>query len=75
MVIENQIIDGYEVVTQGHFTPFQWDSIEVGPMQFTTILTFNEQGKIIRHIDWINYPSYLIDYQKRKDSNSWIDNN
>lgn len=74
MVIENQIIDGYEVVTQGHFTPFKWDSTRVDAMHFTSILTFNQKGKIIKQVDWINYPSYLIDYQKRKDSNSWINN-
>ena len=74
LIIEKQIIDGREVVTQGYFTPFKWDSIQVGHMHFTTILTFNLKGKIIRQVDWINYPANLIDYQKRDDSNSWIDN-
>ena len=72
MVIQNQVIDDNQAVTQGYFTPFQWDTIKVAPMKFTTILTFNTEGKIIKHVDWINYPSNLIDYQNRKDSNSWI---
>lgn len=72
MVIKNQVIDGCDVVTQGYFTPFQWGDIKVGTMQFTTILTFNQNGKIVKHVDWINYPSHLIDYQNRKDSNAWI---
>ena len=72
LVIERQTIAGYEVVTQGYFTPFSWGDIDVGNMHFTTLLTFNTEGKIIRHVDWINYPNHLINYDKRKDSNSWI---
>ncbi|MDX1314187.1 MAG: nuclear transport factor 2 family protein [Eudoraea sp.] len=73
LIIEKQVIEGNEVVTQGYFTPFSWGDTEVGNMHFTTILTFNEEGKIIRHVDWINYPNTLINYEKRKDSNSWIE--
>lgn len=72
LMIENQVFDKNQVVTQGYFTPFEWAGTKVGPMQFTTILTFNDKGKIIKHVDWINYPSHLIDYQNRKDSNTWI---
>ena len=72
LVIEKQVIQGFEVVTQGYFTPFKWGDTEVGNMYFTTLLTFNKEGKIIRHVDWINYPNNLINYDKRKDSNAWI---
>ena len=74
LVVEQQVIQGYEVVTQGYFTPFRWGDISVGNMHFTTFLTFNKEGKIIRHVDWINYPNTLINYDKRKDSNTWITN-
>ena len=74
LVVERQLIQGYEVVTQGYFTPFSWGDIIVGNMYFTTLLTFNKQGKIIRHVDWINYPNSLINYDEREDSNTWITN-
>ncbi len=70
--VEKQIIQGKQVVTQGYFTPFRWGETEVSAMYFTTILTFNEKGKIIRHVDWINYPNNLLDYDNRKDANLWI---
>ncbi len=75
LVIENQVFDSNQVVTQGYFNSFKWGEHRFGPMFFTTILTFNEEGKIIKHVDWINYPNELLDYQKRKDSNNWISKN
>lgn len=75
LVIENQLIEGNHVITKGHFTPFRWCEQTFGPMHFTTLLTFNSEGKITKQVDWINYPSNLIDYSKRKDSNNWIVNN
>lgn len=75
LIIKNQVIEGNRAVTQGYFTPFQWGERTFGPMHFTTILTFNQKGKIVKHVDWINYPSTLVDYTKRKDSNSWITKN
>lgn len=72
IVVADQIIEGEKAVIQGYFTPFTWDGMDVEAMHFTTILEFNEAGKIIKHIDWINYPAYLIDYEKRKNSNLWI---
>jgi hypothetical protein len=63
-----------KVVTTGHFTAFKWGELEIEAMQFTSILTFNSSGKIIKQVDWINYPSYLVDYNNRKNSNKWITN-
>jgi len=72
LIIKEQIFDKNKVVTKGYFTPFKWGEYECEAMHFTTILTLNETGKIIKHVDWINYPSTLIDYEKRKNSNDWI---
>lgn len=74
LIVQEQIFDKNKVVTKGYFTPFKWGDYECESMNFTTILTFNENGKIIKHVDWINYPSTLIDYEKRKNSNEWIIN-
>lgn len=71
--IVKQDLSGNTVTTQGYFTPFSWGETQVEAMQFTTILEFNEDGKIIKHTDWINYPDYLIDYSQRVNSNDWIE--
>ncbi len=75
LVVTDQIFSSNEVVTIGYFTPFSWGGLEVEAMHFTTILTFNTEGKIIKHVDWINYPPYLIDFESKKNSNKWINGN
>lgn len=72
LVIEEKVIQNDRAVIKGYFSRFQWGSSEFGPMYFTTILTFNKSKKIIHQIDWINYPSTLVNYNNRKDSNAWI---
>lgn len=72
LVLEDLIIAENKAIGKGHFTEFKWGESTFGPMHFTMILIFNEQGKITRQTDWINYPITLIDYTKRKDSNEWI---
>lgn len=72
LIITDQILSKYEVVTSGYFTPFTWHTRYVEAMQFTTILRFNTEGKIVQQVDWINYPSYLVNYETRKNSNIWI---
>ena len=72
LIITEQIIDQNKVVTKGYFTPFGWGNLEFEAMYFTTILTLNSKGKIVKQVDWINYPNNLLDYSKRKNSNQWI---
>lgn len=75
LVIQEKIIQNNTSVVKGYFTKFQWGQLEFEPMHFTTILTFNESGKIIKQVDWINYPSTLVNYNERKNSNEWIESN
>ncbi len=69
LVLEEQYVVGNTVISQGYFNPFQWGDAQFEAMQFTTILSFNAQGKIIKQVDWINYPNNLLDYSQRKNSN------
>ena len=71
-VVQSTVIENNKAVIQGYFTPFRWDGKEVESMQFTTLLYFDQNAKIIRHVDWINYPNQLIDYENRMNSNQWI---
>jgi hypothetical protein len=72
VVVDEVIVEGSKAVVKGHFTRFQWGGTAFEAMHFTTWLTFNKQGMIIRQVDWINYPSTLVDYSARKNSNAWI---
>lgn len=55
LVVEKQAFDGTLVITEGHFTRFKYKGKAMGPWRFVIWLEFNEQGKIIRQVDWINY--------------------
>ena len=72
--LEYLIVEERKVVAKGHFTPFQWGDSKFGPMHFTTILNFNVNKKIVKQVDWINYPYKLIDPENRKSANDWISN-
>ena len=73
LVIERTIIENNISVVKGYFSKFQWGDFKFEPMHFTTILTFNESKKIVKQVDWINYPSSLVNYNERKNSNEWIE--
>jgi len=70
--ITEKIIKENKAVIKGYFTKFQWGEHEFESMHFTTILTFNDSYKIIKQVDWINYPTDLVNYNERKNSNKWI---
>ncbi len=72
LLVEKILVDKDQVVVSGHFTKFEWAGQPYGPMHFTSIFTFNNSGKIIKQSDWINYPSTLLDYETRKNSNAWL---
>ena len=72
LIITEKIIKGNKAVVKGYFTKFQWEESEFESMHFTTILTFNDSDKIIKQVDWINYPTNLVNYDEKKNSNEWI---
>lgn len=55
LVISEQVIQGNQVVTRGHFVEFDYLQQKMGPWRFVIWQEFNERGKIIRQEDWINY--------------------
>lgn len=72
LVVSEKIIQKNKAVIKGYYTSFQWKETKFEAMHFTTILTFDASGKIIKQVDWINYPKTLINYNNRKNSNEWI---
>lgn len=67
------IVESDKAVVKGHFLPFSWNGQKFEAMYFTTWLYFNEDQKIIRQTDWINYPNSLLDYSQRLNANEWIE--
>lgn len=63
LVLDELIVVGNRSIGVGHFTPFQWQGSTYGdtePMQFTIWLEWNNEGKITRQVDWIDYPPALL---------------
>lgn len=55
LVLSQLLVDGMQVSAQGYFTQFEYGGEVMGPWRFTMHLTFNERGKIVKQVDWINY--------------------
>lgn len=73
LVIHERIISDQQAVVKGHFSRFSWGGTEFEAMHFTTILTFDTAGKIIKQVDWINYPATLVNYSERANANEWLE--
>lgn len=72
LYVLEQVVNKNKAVVKGYFTAFKWGDATFEAMHFTTILTLNESGKIVKQVDWINYPATLVNYNERKNSNEWI---
>jgi len=72
LVVEETFIAENTAIVNGYFTRFKWGESEYEAMHFTTQLTFDMDGKIVRQVDWINYPASLVDYSNRQNSNLWL---
>ncbi|WP_421877148.1 nuclear transport factor 2 family protein [Marinoscillum sp.] len=72
LVIETIIIEEGNAAIKGYFKKFKWGDTAFEPMHFTTLLTFDDTKHITKQVDWINYPSSLVNYSERKNSNLWL---
>lgn len=64
LVVEKLVANDSIAMAYGHFTPFYWHGqlidLDWG-MQFAMILEFDEQLKIKKHIDWIEYDDGVLE--------------
>lgn len=72
LVIQSIIIQDHHAAIKGYFKEFKWGDTAFEPMHFTTLLTFDDTKRITKQVDWINYPSSLVNYSERKNSNLWL---
>ena len=62
-MLEAVTVQGDLAIGRGYFTPFQYRGETFGerePMRFAIWLTWSDEGKIVRQVDWIDYPAELI---------------
>jgi len=55
LTITDQAIDNNIVITRGYFHAFTFNKQKLGPWRFVMIHEFNDEQKIIKQTDWINY--------------------
>lgn len=69
MVLEDLATTDSTAIGRGHMNPFYYDGKLYGDlehMRFVIALHFNEEGKIKRHIDFIEYPpEFLVGLAER----------
>ncbi|WP_111980405.1 nuclear transport factor 2 family protein [Algibacillus agarilyticus] len=55
LVTETIIVHNKQAAVKGYFMPFTYDEVVLGPWHFTMWFTVNDEYKITRHVDFINY--------------------
>ena len=55
LTVTNQVIENKKAITEGYFHQFKFNGKTFGPWLFVISLEFNEDNKIIKQTDWINY--------------------
>jgi hypothetical protein len=63
LVLDELLVQGRLTIGRGYFTPFKYQGFTYGdsePMRFAIWLTWNREGKIVKQVDWIDYPAELI---------------
>ena len=69
LVLQELVSNDSVAVGKGYFTPFYYAGAlyeDWEHMRFTMILHFDHQGKIVKHVDWIEYPpSFLKEIAER----------
>jgi len=55
LTVTNQIIENQTAITEGYFHKFRFNGKDFGPWLFVISLEFNEENKISKQTDWVNY--------------------
>jgi hypothetical protein len=55
LTVTKQVVHNNIAVTEGYFHQFSYNDQKLGPWLFVIIQEFDENKKIIRQTDWINY--------------------
>lgn len=54
-VVENIWIDGLNATVVGYLMPFEYDGVDLGPWKTVMLFEFDQELKIIKQTDYINY--------------------
>lgn len=55
LTVANQVIENKKAITEDYFHQFKFNDKTFGSWLFVIALDFNEDHKIIKQTDWINY--------------------
>ncbi|MAZ86041.1 MAG: hypothetical protein CL693_00135 [Cellvibrionaceae bacterium] len=55
LTITRQTLEAQTVVTEGYFHRFRFNDQTLGPWRFVMIHELDDDSKIIKQVDWINY--------------------
>lgn len=55
LTLDSLVVDNRQAVAKGSFLKFSYNGKTMGPWSFVIWLEFDQQGKIIKQQDWINY--------------------
>ncbi len=55
LTITRQTLESQTVVTEGYFHRFRFNDQTLGPWRFVMIHELDDDSKIIKQVDWINY--------------------
>ena len=69
MKVDSMVVEASSAVVTGHFLPFSWKGISIEAMHFVILLTFDADWKILKEVDWINYPTSLVGASSPGNSN------
>ncbi|MER2493111.1 nuclear transport factor 2 family protein [Catenovulum sediminis] len=71
VVVEEIWVDNSTAIVTGYFMPFIYDGIKFGPWHMMMVLEFDQDYKITKQVDWINYTPKVI-FTNSPDSNREI---
>ncbi|MBS7333952.1 MAG: hypothetical protein KIG88_10195 [Weeksellaceae bacterium] len=74
--VDGVIANDSMAVVNGQFNSYTYNGFTFAPMKFTTYLYFDKNHKIIKQVDWMNYPiGDLIElYQMEQSKSIDVDN-
>ena len=55
----------YTMIVRGEMQGIEWDRGYMANWKFRSEILFNEQGKIVKQIDYVDYPEDVLKYSKK----------
>ena len=57
--------DGYKMIVRGEMQGIEWDRGYLANWKFRSEIFYSEKGKIVKQIDYVEYPDDVLKYKKK----------